>query len=343
MAAPDDEISGCRRIKLSCSLNGSGFIKSISMAHQHGHGHHHHDHAPDLHEANSRSFLAGIVLNLLFVIAEIIAGLWNGSMSLLTDAGHNIGDVAGLVLSLFAFRLARRKPTETYTYGYKKTTILAALANAVVLLIGIGVLGYESVVRLRHPQPVQGGIIAWVAAAGIAVNALSAWIFYKNRTQDLNVKSAYLHLLTDAMVSAGVVAGGVLIAFTGWYWVDPAIGLVVMVVILGSTWSLLRDSFRMAVDAVPSHISLPDVIEVMRRVKNVTGITHVHVWSLSTTEQALTAHVIVNEELSFEEKMEVVQAVRHELLHHNIQHSTLELETNALAVSCSIPYHAAHD
>jgi cobalt-zinc-cadmium efflux system protein len=254
-------------------------------------------------------------------------------MSLLTDAGHNASDVAGLLLSFFAFRLAKKKPTETFTYGYKKTTILAALANAVVLLVAIGMLGWESVARLRHPEPVAGNNIAWVAGAGILVNALSAFVFYRAGSKELNMRSAYLHLLTDALVSAGVVAGGIAISYTHWYWIDPAIGIIVMIVIISSTWQLLRDSFRMAADAVPPDISLTEVIEVMRGVKHVADVTHVHVWSLSTTEHALTAHILVRPELSFDEKMKVVQEVRHTLEHHSIQHSTLELETGQAATA----------
>ena len=172
-------------------------------------------------------------------------------MSLLTDAGHNLSDVASLVLSLIAFRLAKKKSTEKFTYGFKKTTVLAALFNAVLLLIAIGILGFESVNRLLHPAAVKGNIIAWVAGAGIFVNIITALMFFRNRKSDLNIKSAYLHMMSDALVSVGVVAGGIVIAYTGWYWVDPAIGLIIMVVILVGTWSLLTESFRLSVDAVP--------------------------------------------------------------------------------------------
>jgi cobalt-zinc-cadmium efflux system protein len=298
--------------------------------------HHHHAHQVDLHQANSRSFTIGIGLNVFFVITEIIAGFLYGSISLLTDAGHNASDVASLLISLFAFRLARRKPTSTFTYGFKKTTVLAALTNAIILLIAIGGLGMESISRLKDPRPVQGGVIAWVAAVGIVINALSAFLFYRNRNKDLNVKSAYLHLLADAVVSVGVVIGGIIISFTNWFWIDPVIGLGIMVVILFSTWSLLRDSFKMMVDAVPSDISVSEIIKVMRRVKNVSDVNHVHIWSLSTTENALTAHVIVNESLSFEEKLRVIETVKHELQHHSIHHSTLELGTEKSTDQCEV-------
>ena len=226
-------------------------------------------------------------------------------MSLLTDAGHNLSDVASLVLSLIAFRLAKKKSTEKFTYGFKKTTVLAALFNAVLLLIAIGILGFESVHRLFNPAAVKGNIIAWVAAAGIFVNIITALMFFKNRKSDLNIKSAYLHMMSDALVSVGVVAGGILITYTGWYWVDPAIGLIIMVVILVGTWSLLTESFRLSVDAVPPDINIQEIKDIITSQKNIVEAHHIHVWALSTTENALTAHVSLNEALSFDEKMDI--------------------------------------
>jgi cobalt-zinc-cadmium efflux system protein len=291
----------------------------------HDHSHHDHSDTVTVKSDNRKAFLLGIFLNLAFVFVELIAGIIYNSMSLLTDAGHNASDVASLLLSLVAFWIAGKKSTSVYTYGFKKTTVLAALINAVVLLIAIGILGFSSVMRLAHPQPVQGGVIAWVAAAGIFVNAISAWIFYKNRKSDLNIKSAYLHLLADALVSAGVVAGGIVMSFTNWYWLDPAIGLVVMIVILAGTWSLLRDSFKMTIDAVPAGIELDEIKKLILQIGHVKKVGHIHVWPLSTTENALTAHVAVSDELSYPEKLEVVKQIKHELLHHNIHHSTIEL------------------
>jgi cobalt-zinc-cadmium efflux system protein len=292
-----------------------------------GHNHTHH-HNPAIEPAGkSSAFIIGIALNLLFVIAEVVAGILNSSMSLLTDAGHNLSDVASLVLSLIAFRLAKKKSTEKFTYGFKKTTVLAALFNAVLLLIAIGILGFESVHRLFNPTALKGNVIAWVAAAGIFINTITALLFFKDRKSDLNVKSAYLHMISDALVSVGVAAAGILIAYTGWYWVDPAIGLIIMVVILFGTWSLLTESFRLSVDAVPPDINIQEIKEIITSQKNIVGVHHVHVWALSTTENALTAHVSLNEALSFNEKMKVVQNLKHELLHHDIHHSTIEIET----------------
>jgi cobalt-zinc-cadmium efflux system protein len=296
----------------------------------HDHEHHSHSHALDFEHGNRKAFIAGICLNLAFVLAEVIAGVIYNSMALLTDAGHNASDVASLALSLAAFWMARKKSTAEYTYGYKKTTVLAALANAVILLIAIGVLGYESIKRLLHPAAIQGVMIAWIAGVGIIVNSVSAFLFYKGKEKDLNAKSAYLHLLTDALVSLGVVIAGIVMTYTKWYWLDPVIGLVIMIVILISTWGLLRDSFKMTIDAVPSGIELEQIKKVILKVNGVQKVGHVHVWPLSTTENALTAHVVLNDQLNFEERLQVVKNIKHELEHHNIHHSTIELEKSLI-------------
>ncbi len=296
----------------------------------HDHDHHHHSHELDLSQGSNTAFIVGILLNSAFVIAEIIGGLIYNSMALLTDAGHNASDVASLVISLLAFKMARKGSNQVYTYGYKKTTVLAALTNSVILFIAIGILGFESITRLMKPEPVPGGIIAWIAAAGIAINSISAWLFYTNRKTELNVKAAYLHLLADALVSLGVVVAGIVIVYTGWYWLDPVIGLVIMLTIIVSAWRLLVDSFKMTIDAVPAGIDLPEVKNLILRVAGVKAVSHVHVWPLSTTENALTAHVAVDEVLSFDEKLKVISDIRHELLHHNIHHSTIELEKTRL-------------
>lgn len=295
------------------------------MAHDHNHSHSH-SHSASVSDAYSRTFMIGIGLNISFVIIEIVAGLIYGSIALLTDAGHNAGDVASLALSLAAIRLSKRKPTKAFTYGYKKTTILAAFVNAVILLIAIGILGYESVNRLKNPEHVNGGSIAWIAAIGILINSISAWLFFRNKEKELNTKGAYLHLLSDAIVSAGVVVAGIIIFYTNWYWLDSVMGLVIMVVILVSTWTLLRNSFKMAVDAVPTGIDINEVKQLILKVHDVISADHIHVWPLSTTENALTAHVILNNKLTFEEKVNIVQQIKHELSHNNIHHSTIEMD-----------------
>ena len=291
----------------------------------HDHSQHDHSHTASFEHSNKNVFIIGIVLNLAFVLVEVIAGLIYNSMALLTDAGHNASDVASLFLSLVAFWMAKRKSSAKYTYGFKKTTVLAALTNAIILLIAIGILGYESVSRIFKPIAVQGQVIAWIAAMGIVINSISAFLFHRHKEKDLNVKGAYLHLLADALVSLGVVVAGIVMNQTGWYWLDPVIGLIIMFVILISTWNLLRDSFRMTIDAVPSGIELEKIKRVILNVAHVKRVGHVHVWPLSTTENALTAHVGLDDQLNFEEKLRVVEKIKHELQHHNIHHSTIEL------------------
>src|SRR4028118_445370 len=293
------------------------------MEHSHSHTHSL-SHSIEINKGNKNVFLIGIGLNMTFVLAEVIAGFAYNSMALLTDAGHNLSDVASLVVSLVAFWMAKKKSSAVYTYGYKKTTVLAALVNAVVLLIAIGVLSYEAFTRLFNPQPVSGGVIAWVAALGIIINSVSAFLFFRQK-HELNSKAAYLHLLADALVSLGVVIAGIIISYTHVYWLDPAIGLVIMVVILVGTLSLLRDSFKMTIDAVPTGIELDEIKKVIVGVQHVKHVHHVHVWSISTTENALTAHVVIDEQLSFEQKLKVVEKIKHELEHYNIHHSTIEL------------------
>lgn len=308
----------------------------MSGSHNHTHAHHGHSHShlPEQIDGHNKAFLIGICLNVIFIVAEVISGLIYNSIALLTDAGHNISDVAGLFLALLAFRFAKKKATPTFTYGYKKTTVLAAFINAVFLLIAIGVLGYESVSRLSNPEIVEGSIIAWIAGLGIIVNGVSAWLFFKNQKKDLNVKSAYLHLLADALVSVGVVISGIIISWTKWYWMDPLMGLIIMIIILMSTWRLLRDSFKLAVDAVPSGIDVQSIREAILRIDNVTDINHIHVWPLSTTENALTAHVRLDEKLNFEEKIGLVGKIKHELEHLNIHHSTIEMDSIDKPVNC---------
>lgn len=291
--------------------------------HSHNHGHTH-SHTVGINKGNQRIFLTGIGLNLIFVFAEAIAGFAYNSMALLTDAGHNLGDVASLALSMIAFWMAKKKSDAVYTYGFKKTTILAALVNAVILFIAIGILGYESFSRLFKPAPVEGNVMAWIAAIGIVINGATAYLFFKQKNE-LNSKAAYLHLFADALVSLAVVIGGIIIFYTNLYWLDPAIGLLIMIVILVSTWSLLRDSFKMSIDAVPSGIDLSEIKKIIENVTHVTGVYHVHVWPLSTTENALTAHVVIEDELTFNQKIEVVDQIKHELEHHAIQHSTIEI------------------
>jgi len=292
------------------------------MAHSHNHSHGH-SHPVEINKHNKNVFLVGIGLNIAFVVAEAIAGFAYNSMALLTDAGHNLSDVATLLISMVAFWLAKRQSDSTYTYGFKKTTVVTALANSVILFIAVGVLGFESVRRLLKPEVVSGGVIAWVAGIGIVINGASAFLFFRQK-HELNSRAAYLHLLADALVSAGVVIAGIIISYTHLYWIDAALGIVIMFVILVSTWGLLRDSFKMTIDAVPTGMKLEKIKEIIAQIPHVVRVEHVHVWALSTTENALTAHVAVDELLSFEKKLDVIGAIKHELEHYDIHHSTIE-------------------
>jgi cobalt-zinc-cadmium efflux system protein len=309
------------------TTSGEGHNHSHDHGHDHSHGGHHHHHAVTAADVANKAFIFGIILNGAYVVIQVVAGFITHSMALLSDAGHNLSDVASLALSLLAFRLAKAKPTDSFTYGYKKTTILAALTNAVVLLITIGMLGYESVNRLLHPQPVEGGMVAIVAGIGIVINLASAFLFFRNKEHDLNTKGAYLHLLTDAMVSLGVVVSGLIISFTKWYWLDGAVSITVLIVILFGTWSLLTQSLRLSMDAVPEGVNVESIEKVINKIKGVESIHHMHIWAMSTTENALTTHLVLNEQLSFDEKMKLVHKIKHELQHNKIHHATIELES----------------
>jgi cobalt-zinc-cadmium efflux system protein len=297
--------------------------------HNHDHSHggfgHHHHHQVNPKEVN-RAFIIGIILNFLFVLIEAVVGFAIHSLSLLSDAGHNLADVASLSLSLIAFRLLKVKPTEKYTYGYKKTTILVALLNAAILLLSLGAIGYEAVHRLANPEPLPGKTISIVAAIGILVNAVTALLFFRNKENDLNIKSAFLHLLSDAIVSAGLVIGGIIIFYTHLFWIDAALSLVIAIIILFSTWRLLKDSLRLSLDGVPEGIELKKIRDSIGAMNGVKDFHHIHIWALSTTENALTAHLVVsrNSDMVFIEKLK--HTIKHELLHQKIQHATLEIE-----------------
>lgn len=295
----------------------------------HDHGHFHAEAAGRL----NRAFVLGIVLNVTYVAVELAAGFVLDSVSLISDAGHNLGDVVGLVLALLAFRLARVKPSGSYTYGLKKSTVLVSLLNACILLVAVGFIVWESIGKLREPRPVEGGAIAWVAGVGIVINAFTAWMFVKDRKRDLNVRGAFLHMAADALVSLGVVVSGIVIGFTGWYVIDPIIGLVIAAVILVSTTHLLTDSLRLALDGVPKGVAPPDELRrrVMEAVPAVRDMHHIHVWALSTTENALTAHIVID---PAERERTVKEAVKRELANEGIAHSTLEFEYPGDACVC---------
>ena len=277
---------------------------ATTHSHEHDHDHgHNHDHAmvsattitPSTSNQVNRAFVIGIILNFLFVIIEVIVGFDIHSLSLLSDAGHNLADVASLAMALVAIRLLRVRATDKYTYGFKKTTILVALLNAAILLLSLGAIGYEALHRLMTPESaLPGKTISIVAAIGIGINALTAMLFFRNKENDLNVRGAFLHLLSDAIVSAGLVIGGLVIFYTHLYWIDPALSLVIAIIILFSTWQLLRDSLRLSLDGVPAGIEIGKIRESICRMKDVIDFHHIHVWAISTSENALTAHLVVD-------------------------------------------------
>ena len=289
------------------------------MAHSHEH---HHEHVHELTSLN-KSFIIGITLNILFVLVEFGIGFYYDSLGLLSDAGHNLGDVASLVLAMLAFRLAKVHPNSRYTYGYKKSTVLVSLLNAVILLVAVGIIIAESIDKLLHPVPVEGAAIVWTAGVGVIVNAVTAWLFMKDKEKDMNVKGAYLHMAADTLVSVGVVISGIIIMYTGWTLVDPIIGLVIAVIIVISTWGLLHDSLRLSLDGVPVGIDSEKVGQIILAQSGVESFHHLHIWALSTTETALTAHIVIENLRCMEE---VKHAVKHQLEHVGIHHATLEFE-----------------
>jgi len=259
--------------------------------HDHAHGAGHaHAHAPRDFGA---AFAIGAALNLGFVITEVIYGLLANSIALVADAGHNLGDVLGLVMAWAATVLARRVPSRTYTYGLRRGTILAALANAVLLLVTVGAIAVEGVRRLIEPSEVASVTVMVVAAVGIGINGVAAWLFASGRKGDINLRAAFMHMAYDALVSAGVVAAGGIILLTGWTWLDPLVSVAIAVVILAGTWSLLRDSIGMSLDAVPAGIKPDEVGDFLRQQPGVAAIHDLHIWPMSTTETALTCHCLM--------------------------------------------------
>ena len=292
------------------------------MGHTHEHHHHHHAEAADV--ASLRGiYWVSIALNLAFVGVEAGVGLWKGSLGLLSDAGHNLSDVFSLVLALVAFRLAGTRGNKHFTYGYRKGSILISLLNAVILLVAVGAIVLESIHKLRQPVAVDGGAIAWTAGVGILVNGLTTFLLMRYRKSDINSRGAFLHMAADTLVSVGVVVSGIVISLTGWSVIDPIIGLVIAVIILVGTWDLLSESLRMSLDAVPEGIDPDDVQKKMEDTPGVNSVHHIHIWPISTTEIALTAHLVLEQDARSED---VVRTVKQTLREAGIHHATLETE-----------------
>ncbi|MDO5760245.1 MAG: cation diffusion facilitator family transporter [Bacteroidota bacterium] len=268
-------------------------------------------------------FLLGIILNGLFVVVEFFVGFIVGSIGLISDAGHNLSDIISLILALFAMLLANLQANTRYTYGYKKTTILASLINALLLLTAIVFIVYESVEKLFSPVAVEGGIISLTAAIGVIIKAITTILFHKNKDKDLNIKGVYLHMLADTCVGLGVVISGIVMNITHWYFIDGIIGLLISIIIFVSTWKLLVRSIRLTLDGVPYELDFDKVVDIIREVKGVKEVNNLHIWAISTRENALTAHILIN---NLSEMERIKTEIRKKLLSMNINHITLEIE-----------------
>jgi cobalt-zinc-cadmium efflux system protein len=288
--------------------------------HSHSHDHQHAFGSSDF----GRAFAIGIALNLAFVVAEVVFGFWANSMSLLADAGHNLSDVLGLVVAWAAAVMARRAASPRFTYGLKKAPILAALANSLLLLVAVGAIGAEAVRRLIHPSATEGGTVMIVAAAGILINGATALLFSRGQRHDINIRGAYLHMAADAGVSAAVMLAGFVVLQTGRQWVDPAMSLAVAVVILWSCIGLLRESVWMSLAGVPSGIDADEVEFALAALPGVDAVHDLHIWPLSTTETALTAHIVTMQADYPDALLESARTLLHDRF--RIEHCTIQVE-----------------
>ena len=296
-----------------------------------GHGHHGHHHAPT---SFGRAFLIAITLNTTFVAVEFGYGFAANSTALMADAGHNLSDVLGLILAWGAAILSKKAPSVRYTYGLRSTSILAALANAMFLLVACGAIAWEAIMRFSHPPVVAGLTVTIVAGVGILINGISAWLFVKGSKGDLNIRGAYMHMLADAVVSLGVVVSGLIMIFTGWNWLDPVVSLLITAVIVLGTWGLLRDSVQLALSAVPAHIDVAAVDGYLRQRSGVTDIHDLHIWGMSTTESALTVHLVMPDGYPSDA---VLDEIAHELKEKfSIQHSTLQVGQGTTLHRCAL-------
>lgn len=284
--------------------------------------HHHHHHATEVKSLNG-IFIFSIVLNLLFVGVEAVVGLLENSLSLLSDAGHNLSDVFSLLLVLVGFWLSKVQSTKRYTYGLKKSTVLISLLNAIILLVAVGAIIIESVHKFYEPVEVNGAAVSWTATVGIIINGLTVLLLMRGQKSDINVRGAFLHMVADTLVSVGVVVSGIVITMTGWNVVDPIVSLVIAAVILFSTWHLLSESLKLSLDGTPEGIDIDRIVAVMGGCNHVTDVHHVHVWAISTTRNALTGHVVVDDISAMEETKEEIKG---KLREAGIAHATLEIE-----------------
>lgn len=303
--------------------------------HGHDHGHHHHHISPD---GNNRAFALAIGLNTIFVAIEFTYGFIANSTALMADAGHNLSDVLGLVLAWGAAMLTKTATTERYTYGLRSSSILAAVLNALLLMLACGAIGWEAVQRLANPAPVEGVTVSVVAAIGVAVNGLSAWLFMAGSKDDLNIRGAYQHMAADAAISLGVVVSGLIIMGTGWTWLDPAASLVIVLLILVSTWGLLRESMQLVLGAVPPNVDAEKVSAFLRSQPGVTEIHDLHIWAMSTTENALTVHLVMPGSYPGDRAFDAITAGLKE--NFAIHHCTLQMEQGTTDHECALNGHA---
>jgi len=292
---------------------------------------HNHDHTVKNY---NKSFALGVALNVVFVIIEAFYGIMAGSLALVADAGHNLSDVLSLLIAWGASVLATKSPTEKRTYGFRRVTILASLSSAILLLVALGGIAFEAFERLTAPQPVEGLVIIIVAAIGVVINTATALLFISGQKQDLNIKGAFLHMAADAAVSLGVVIAGIVILQTGWLIIDPLLSIIIVVIILIGSWGLLRDSVNLSIDAVPKNINVSEIQQYLSQIKCVTQIHDLHVWALSTTETALTVHLVTNQKSLDNQFLRDVQNDLHKKFH--IDHPTIQIEQEDSENNCHL-------
>ena len=296
------------------------------MAHNHPHDH---SHAPKNFD---RAFTIGIALNVGFVVIEVVFGLFANSLALLADAGHNLSDVLSLLFAWGASVLVRKLPTQRHTYGLRRTSILAALINALVLLVAVGAIAWEAILRFGHPEAVASDTVIWVASVGIVINGFTAWLFMSGQKQDMNIRGAYLHMMADAAVSFGVVLAAITIKFTGWLWLDPFMSLVVAVIIGIGTWGLLRESLSLALDAVPANIHPAKVEAYLASLPGIEAVHDLHIWAMSTTEIALTVHLVKPDAVIDDLLLVQINNELRDLF--GIQHTTVQFERGDTSHPC---------
>jgi cobalt-zinc-cadmium efflux system protein len=290
-----------------------------------------HNHINSLDINLGNAFKIGITINVIFIIVEAACGFFSNSMALVADAGHNLSDVLALAFSWVAVILAQRRPTLKFTYGFRRSTILVALVNTIILLVAVAFIVWETIERLTKPAVINSNCVIIVATIAIVVNGFTAWLFLKGKKHDLNIRSAFVHFIADALVSLGVVIAGVVMALTGLMWVDSLVSFAIIAVILYSSYHLLIDSVNLALDAVPENIKIEAIREYLENLPEVSGVHDLHIWALSTTDAALTVHLSTNKQTD----VAFIAAIQHQLHEHfSIEHATIQVEFGDNAIEC---------